>query len=88
MVNFFDERLRDSDWRKIQPCPMTGCWLWMAAQVPTGYGSVGVQGRGDLSQLAHRYVYAMLVGPIPSGLHIDLAALDDAELSLALAEVG
>lgn len=71
MVNFFDTRLRPSDWRKIQPCAISGCWLWVGAQLPNGYGSVGVIGRGDISQLAHRYVYTQLVGVIPDGLHID-----------------
>lgn len=71
IVNFGDSRLRPSDWAKIQPCPMSGCWLWTGAQQTTGYGSVGIKGSGDRSQSAHRYAYSMLIGPIPFGLHID-----------------
>lgn len=71
MVNYGDTRLHPSDWRKIFPCPMSGCWLWFGAQLANGYGSVGIVGYGDRSCLAHRYVYTMLVGPIQNGLHID-----------------
>lgn len=71
MVNYGDPRLRESDWRKIAPCPLTGCWLWTGARLASGYGSVGVIGSGAKSNLTHRYVYTELVGPIPPGLHID-----------------
>jgi hypothetical protein len=71
MVNFLDSRLRASDWAKIMPCPMSGCWLWFGAQLANGYGSVGVPGFGDRSTLAHRYAYSRLVGVIPAGLHLD-----------------
>jgi hypothetical protein len=70
MVNFYDTRLRDCDWQKIR-LDESGCWLWTGARLVTGYGSVGVPGRGDKSQSAHRYVYTRLVGEIPAGLHID-----------------
>lgn len=70
-AQFLDPRLRPSDWAKISPCPISGCWLWVGARLPNGYGSVGVIGRGDKSQLAHRYVYATLVGAIASDLQLD-----------------
>lgn len=53
--------------------PSSGCWQWTGARrgSPTVlgyYGGLQVDGR----QLAvHRYVYELLVGPIPDGLQID-----------------
>jgi len=41
-----------------------GCWTWLGAVVRTGHGRFRV---GDSHQLAHRYAYRLLVGPIPRG---------------------
>lgn len=43
------------------------CWLWSAAKWRNGYGVFNDVG----SRYAHRFAYAMLVGPIPDGLTID-----------------
>lgn len=52
--------------------PETGCWLWQLKRDRHGYGRVRRTGRGEaLVQLAHRWVYEELVGPIPEGLVID-----------------
>jgi hypothetical protein len=40
--------------------PNTGCWLWLGAEHPQGYGRWN-------HEYAHRTVYEMLVGPIPHG---------------------
>lgn len=53
---------------KIEPEPMSGCWLWTACRAPNGYGLVLYAGK---YQGAHRAVYQALVGPIPEGLEID-----------------
>lgn len=45
-----------------------GCWLWMGATQTRGYGSAALNGR---THLAHRLVYELLVGPIPTGLTLD-----------------
>lgn len=64
------ERMRT----KIQPelCPIAGlsgdCWTWTGAIQSKGYGSFQYDGR---RQSTHRLSYALLVGPIPSGLQID-----------------
>ena len=42
-----------------------GCWLWQATLNENGYGVFYFQGR---TGLAHRAAWAMLRGPIPSGL--------------------
>lgn len=50
-----------------------GCWLWVGAVRDTGYGQIGIRlaRRQYANKLAHRYVYELLVGPIPDGLQID-----------------
>lgn len=57
------------------PEPNTGCWLWTANTVPSGYGQVSLRRfrrrRDGLSSIAHRISYEAFVGPIPSGLDID-----------------
>jgi len=45
-----------------------GCWTWRAAKSPLGYGKVSMLGK---NRFAHRIVYELLVGPIPSGLTCD-----------------
>lgn len=42
----------------------SGCWEWRGPQNPMGYGT-------HPQALAHRWMYAELVGPIPDGLTID-----------------
>lgn len=52
--------------KKIATGP--GCWEWTGAKLVGGYGAINMQGK---VQGAHRVVYAVAVGPIPAGLHID-----------------
>lgn len=60
-------------WMKIERQP-NGCWLWVGSSY-NGYGRLTVRGsRGpDIHgvHLAHRYVYELLVEPIPEGLELD-----------------
>lgn len=44
------------------------CWMWLGYIDYDGYGKTTENRR---HQLAHRVVYARLVGPIPQGLTID-----------------
>lgn len=48
------------------------CWIWTAGKDAHGYGlfSVWREGRGSKNERAHRYVYSVLIGPIPEGLAI------------------
>lgn len=56
---------------KIEYCPTTGCWLWIAAQDGRGYGVVqNTLGQKQLSK-AHRVIYRSLIGPIPEDLTLD-----------------
>jgi len=71
MANFLDERLPIRFWDKVQPEPMSGCWLWTAAHYPNGYGTIRIDGTPGRMVSAHRLAYEMLVGPISNGLEID-----------------
>lgn len=44
-----------------------GCWEWMGARHPSGYGSVHVRGR---TMPAHRCSWELANGPIPRGLFV------------------
>lgn len=44
------------------------CWLWTAGRTSRGYGMVMIDGN---RQYVHRFVYELLVGPIPDGALID-----------------
>jgi hypothetical protein len=55
---------------KVQDLVDGDCWLWTGANV-NGYGRVFVGGRKGSQVSLHRYVYELLAGPIPTGLHID-----------------
>lgn len=44
----------------------TGCWLWLGGRIQQGYGLKRL-GPGK-HQIAHRYMYEKVVGPIPEGL--------------------
>lgn len=46
-----------------------GCWFWIGAANPKGYGRFG--GGDHKTRVAHRFAYEMLVGPIPSGFTLD-----------------
>lgn len=45
-----------------------GCWLWTGYIQKNGYGKVWHDGA---KRLAHRVVYTLLVGPIPSDRELD-----------------
>lgn len=55
--------------RKVEPEPMSGCWLWTGTVSAAGYGVVTV-GR-HMTRPTHRVVWAALVAPLTKGLHLD-----------------
>lgn len=61
-----DPRLARRLWAKVDASG--DCWQWTASVNPKGYGRFNVSGR---SQLAHRVVWAVLVGPIPTDTETD-----------------
>jgi hypothetical protein len=52
---------------KVEPEPMTGCFLWTGARYQ-GYGRFGFGGK---NAMAHRVAYEFDRGPIPAGQEID-----------------
>jgi hypothetical protein len=58
-VDRFEAKVRRTD----------GCWEWIGAKIPDGYGQMLWDGR---LQLAHRISYEIAYGrPVPEGLTID-----------------
>jgi hypothetical protein len=49
------------------------CWLWLGGRTIDGYGRFRITVAPGVYQdvRAHRYVYELVVGPIPAGLTID-----------------
>lgn len=47
-----------------------GCWDWIGGCTGNGYGAF-VPELGGPQVRAHRFVYELLVGPIPAGLQLD-----------------
>lgn len=48
----------------------SGCWLWTGHIDRSGYGKYSPR-HAQAGVLAHRYVYELLVGPIPEGMTLD-----------------
>ena len=53
---------------KIQPEPMSGCWLWVGATGTHGYGNIR---DGYSHKRAHRLVYNLLKEKVPDNLVLD-----------------
>lgn len=64
---FGDSRLTERFWQKVA-VQGDGCWVWTAYKNRDGYGKITY--RGELFS-AHRLIYASLVAPVPTGLHLD-----------------
>lgn len=68
-------------WQKVNkngPIPtlrpdLGPCWTWLDTPDPDGYGRfwVGSKKNGGRSVAAHRFAYALLIGPIPDGYEVD-----------------
>lgn len=60
---------------KVSPCPNTGCHLWGGAVQRGGYGALMIgSSRSEVDRrrtvAAHRFAYAVFVGPIPDGFDV------------------
>lgn len=53
---------------KFMPEPNTGCWLWIGALVPDGYGSFRLS--THISIKAHRLSWLTYCGPIPGDAQV------------------
>jgi hypothetical protein len=61
-----DQSVEERFWAKVNKTET--CWLWTGAKHEKGYGLLKVAGQ---MHRAHRFVYELLVGPIPEGLSLD-----------------
>lgn len=52
---------------KYIPVTESGCWIWIANIIKTGYGVIGVKGK---MRLAHRTAWELYVDPIPEGIFV------------------
>lgn len=51
--------------KKVYPCPITGCWIWGAGCHKNGYGK---HGHKNKQYYAHRFSYLIHYGELPTGL--------------------
>lgn len=51
------------------PVPEAGCWLWLGAWTPKGYGVVA-GGKKGIKWIASRFFYTHLKGEIPEGMFV------------------
>jgi len=65
MSNLLSRTPEERFWEMVSRDP-SGCWLWTGAKI-RGYGVLVIDGR---NQFAHRFSYALHVGPIPTGLNV------------------
>ena len=56
--------------RLSEPCPMSGCRIFMGWLLPAGYGHIGRGGHGKGTLLAHRAAWLAYHGEIPKGMHV------------------
>ena len=61
-----DIKSRNRFWKKV--LKSSGCWQWIGAKTPQGYGSFWT---GKFNSLAHRVAWKLMVGLIPDNMTID-----------------
>lgn len=73
-IQVVDDRALTRFWKKVEPEPTSGCWLWSAylsaGDRHTG-GGYGKFWDGKRVGMAHRVSYEHFVGPVPEGLVLD-----------------
>lgn len=60
------ENIEDRFWRYVNAG--AGCWNWLAAPDSKGYGRFTIR---QVRMAAHRFMYELMIGPIPDGLQLD-----------------
>lgn len=61
-------RLPPRFWAKVREHETSGCWIWIAALNPSGYGQYHHDGR---CRTAYRVAYEAIIGGVPAGLELD-----------------
>lgn len=62
--------LHDRFWAKVDKGNGDGCWVWTAAITASGYGMIGLGGRRDGTERAHRLSWMIHFGEIAPGLFV------------------
>lgn len=70
-MQFLDSRVPERFWSRVQPCPISGCWLWHGATNRTGYAIQGRRAPHSKSQLVHRFTFEHAYGALPGGTELD-----------------
>lgn len=70
-MNATRKSLEERFWAKVLRAGENDCWEWQGYRRPSGHGTFRVGGKGSSPVHAHRVAYALSVGPIPDGLHLD-----------------
>jgi len=60
-----DEEIYEKFLARVEPEPMSGCWLWTGPTYTNGYG------QHSRNEPAHRYSWRRKHGPIPDGMFVD-----------------
>lgn len=60
--------LTDRFWSKVDRSDPSGCWPWMAARKPKGYGVFSRGTRADGLVTSSRMAWELVNGAIPDGL--------------------
>lgn len=72
--HFFNPMVPTRVWKRIQPCPISGCWIWTGENTNLGYGllrNLGMKSAKRAATVAHRAIYILLMGEVPDGLVLD-----------------
>lgn len=68
-----DVRLEDMArfFRRVKNVGGDGCWEWIGAQQPGGYGNFWLHADGKRRYItAHRHFYELICGPLPSDVFV------------------
>lgn len=71
VINFGDPRIPGRVWNRVQPCPMSGCWLWTGTQTDKGYGFTSRPGPPRKPCYVHRWTYEVANDGISPDLEVD-----------------
>lgn len=59
--------LADRFWAKVEKAGEDDCWPWISTKNRGGYGAIGLGGKAEGKDMAHRVSYRLHFGDIPEG---------------------
>ncbi len=63
-------KLRRGFWDRVEPCPMTACWIWSGHLSNLGYARWSYLDRSKPTREGYRIAFEVLVGKVPKGLEL------------------